>query len=147
MYFLNLGVKELSPGQTDASCWVQHWWITLQHVEQGWPNEPDIVQHMWPSWWKGGIGKIWKSVKRVWKSFFPISPFHQEGHILLHDLAPICCIRLARASHSMIAVEDDTAKPRARNGDRYSRQKWFDWRPDVFKRSPNWRLVQNERRS
>ena len=23
------------------------------------------------------------------------------------------------------------------------RSKWFDWRPEVIKQSPNWRLVQN----
>ena len=36
----------LSPGQTDATCCMQHCWVMLQHVEQGWPNERNIgVQH------------------------------------------------------------------------------------------------------
>ena len=38
-------VKGLSAGQTDATCCMQHCWIMLQHVEQGWPNERNIVQH------------------------------------------------------------------------------------------------------
>ena len=31
--------------QTDATCCMQHCWIMLQHVEQGRPNERNIVQH------------------------------------------------------------------------------------------------------
>ena len=43
----------------------------------------------------------------------------------------------------------DSSRYRARNGDRHSRQcdQWFDYRPEVFRQSPNWRLVQNQRRS
>ena len=43
--FLHACCRALSPGQTDATCCMQHCWIMLEHVKQDWPNERNIVQY------------------------------------------------------------------------------------------------------
>ena len=70
--------------RTDATCCMQHCWVMLQHAEQGWPNERNMLHPF-----SQGFRRIWTArYSTLFMFIFPgASPLHAQvsSADFLHD--------------------------------------------------------------